>query len=414
MKANTTGLRLWYALSLIAIATLCLTVAAAAQTEKFLHSFNNNGTDGYGPYYGGLVSDASGNLYGTTALGGGDIQAGTVFELSHRAAGWSERVLYSFSGADGRNPEGALTFDAAGNLYGTTAAGGANNNSGTVFELSPKAGAWMEKVLYNFGANSTDGQFLFGAVTLDSAGNVYGVTGNGGTYGHGTVFELSPLSSGTWTETILLNFEYSNGAYPQGTLIFDTTGNLYGTTAQGGLAGNGVVFELSPSSRGGWTETILYNFDSSQGPVFPAAGVIMDSAGNLYGTGSGGGAFNSGAAFKLSPSGGTWTETTMHSFNSRLGDGSFPRGLTMDSAGNFYGTTAEGGNTGCFSHGCGIVFKLTPSGNSWTETILHRFGNGTDGEDPRSSVVLDAAGNLYGTTVSGGAFGLGTAFEIVP
>ena len=414
MKANKTSFRFGHVLSLIAIATLCLTMGAAAQTEKFVHSFSNNNIDGNLPLYGGLVSDAVGNLYGTTALGGA-ISAGVVYELSPRAGGgWSERVQYSFTGTGGRNPEGALTFDAAGNLYGTTAAGGANNNSGTVFELSPKAGAWTEKVLYNFGANSTDGQFLYGGVTLDSAGNVYGVTGSGGTSGFGTVFELSPSSSGTWTETILLNFDSTNGAYPQGTLIFDTAGNLYGTTGRGGAAGNGVVFELSPSSGGGWTETILYDFNSSKGPVSPAAGVIMDSAGNLYGTGSGGGAFNVGAAFKLSPSGGTWTETTMYSFiTGSRGDGNLAHGLTMDSAGNFYGTTAEGGSNVC-QRGCGIVFKLTPSGNSWTETILHRFGSGTDGHDPRSEVVVDAAGNVYGTATAGGAFGVGMVFEIVP
>src|SRR5258708_1126399 len=152
-------------------------MGAAAQTETFVHSFSNNNIDGNLPLYGGLVSDAVGNLYGTTALGGA-ISAVVVYELSPRAGGgWSERVLYSFTGTGGRNPEGALTFDAVGNLYGTTAAGGANNNSGTVFELSPKAGAWTEKVLYNFGAYSTDGQFLYAGVTLHSPGHVYPLTG---------------------------------------------------------------------------------------------------------------------------------------------------------------------------------------------------------------------------------------------
>jgi uncharacterized repeat protein (TIGR03803 family) len=328
--------------------------------EKVLRSFGN-GTDGYAPS-AGLIFDAAGNLYGTTQYGGGANAYGTVFELTPAGGGnWTETVLYSFrSGTDGAVPGAGLIFDAAGNLYGTTTAGGPNN--GTVFELTPTtAGGWTEQVLYRFcsQANCTDGQYPYGSLIFDAAGNLYGTTEFGGTYGAGTVFKLTPAAGGGWTETVLYSFgRGTDGASPLVGLIFDVVGNLYGTTTFGGTYGAGTVFELTPTAGGGWTETVLHSFNPNNGTdgFNPYAGLIFDAAGNLY------------------------------------------------------GTTYYGG-----SYGGGTVFELTPAaGGGWTETVLRSFGNGTDGFWPYAGLIFDHAGNLYGTTEYGGTHNYGTVFELTP
>ncbi len=402
------------ALSMLAMATLLSTTNAAAQSEKFLHSFSNTGRDGNQPR-AGLVFDAAGNLYGTTSLGG-TAGVGTVFELSPRSGGgWSSRTLHSFTnGKDGNTPYAGLIIDAAGNLYGTTLFGGVFG-FGSVFEMTPTSGGWTEKVIYSF-HESNDGIFPYAGLTMDAAGNLYGTTRESTSADQGTVFELSPTSSGAWTEKILVSFNGSNGASPLGGVIFDSAGNLYGTTEEGGAYGYGTVFEMSPSS-GGWSETVLYSLNNNGvDPLYPFAGLTIDSAGNLYGTAVDGAAFGGGAVFELSPSGGTWNESIVHAFNYNNNfDGINPEAsLTVDSAGNLYGTTNLGGNCSV-TFGCGTVFKLAPSSGSWTETILHNFGStGIDGQQPEAAVILDSSGNLYGTTKAGGTFGDGTVFEIKP
>jgi uncharacterized repeat protein (TIGR03803 family) len=414
MKADKTSFRLGYAISLIAIAMLFITGSATAQTEKFLHSFNTT-NDGSEPN-AGLVFDATGNLYGTTQVGG-TAGIGTVFQLIPRTGGgWTERVIHNFTnGVDANSPQDNLIIDSAGNLYGTGLGGGLYQ-FGAVFELSPSGHGWTEKVLHSFQGNGIDGNDPFGPLTLDAAGNLYGTTERGGTSNDGTVFELSPTSSGPWTETILFSFVGSNGANPLGGVVFDSSGNLYSTTQMGGAFGYGCVFELSPSSSG-WTETVLYSFNNNNvDTIFPYAGVVMDSAGNLYGMGEAGTEFGGGAVFELSPSGGTWTESLLHTFlyNSKNLDGIHPEdGLTIDAAGNLYGTTRWGGS-GKDTEGDGTVFKLSFSGGTWTEKILHNFNSGTDGKQPVGGVILDASGNIYGTTQEGGTFGNGTVFEIIP
>jgi uncharacterized repeat protein (TIGR03803 family) len=254
---------------------------------------------------------------------------------------------------------------------------------------------------------------------MDGAGNLYGTTREGPGGKMGTVFELSPTSSGPWTENILHSFTGSDGANPLGGVVFDSAGNLYGATEEGGDYGYGAVFELSPSASG-WSETVLYSFNSNGvDPIYPFTGLAIDSAGNLYGTAVDGAAYGGGAVFELTNSGGTWKESVVHAFNYSGGDGFSPQAsLTLDSSGNLYGTTSYGGSGKCTSDGsvigCGIVFKLTPSGSAWTETILHNFKTGVDGERPEAGVILDASGNLYGTTLFGGTFDDGAVFEIVP
>jgi uncharacterized repeat protein (TIGR03803 family) len=409
-------------LAISAMVMLLTAATAIAQTEAFLHSFDYNPPtlyDGKQPE-ASLVMDAAGNLYGTTTTGGKQ-GWGTVFELSPRpTGGWSERILHNFNnnGFDGTKPFANVILDAAGNLYGTTSSGGFSG-AGIVFELARgSANAWTEKILYTFrGLGGHDGAFPFGGVIFDAAGNLYGTTLSGGkTSNGGTVFELTPTTSGSWTETILFSFTGQSGSRPMGNLIFDSTGNLYGTTEVGGAAALGNVYELSPSA-GSWSETVLYAFQSNGiDPQYPAAGLVMDSAGHLYGTGVNGGQFSGGAVFELSQSGGTWNETILHQFDySNNHDGINPAcALAFDAAGNLYGTTAAGGNASLGINGLGTVFKLTPSSSGWAETIVHNF-RGKDGQQPEAGLIFDAAGNLYGTTQQGGIpAGDGTVFEITP
>jgi uncharacterized repeat protein (TIGR03803 family) len=401
-------------LSLIAITTLLTSTQAFGQPEKFLHSFGVTSTDGVQPR-AGLAMDASGNLYGTTSQGGtGGI--GTVFELSPKTGGgWSYKVIHNFAnnGVDGNYPNGSLIIDASGNLYGTTRQGGFQG-LGMVFEMvKSSTGGWTEKVLHAF-RDSNDGIAPFAGLVFDSAGNLYGTTQGGGVgNSDGTVFELSPTSSGPWTENILFSFGGTNDANPECALVLDSAGNLYGTTIFGGANGLGSVFELSYSA-GVWSEAVLHSFSNNgTDPVYPFTGLAIDPAGNLYGSGVEGAAFGGGAIFELTPSSGSWTYTIIYSFNfNNSHDGINPEdNLILDSAGNLYGTTNQGGTGTCTAFGCGTAFKLSPSGGSWTETVLHNF-MGADGENPVAGLSLDASGNLYGTTLVGGSFSQGIAFEI--
>jgi uncharacterized repeat protein (TIGR03803 family) len=338
--------------------------AGGGWTEKVLHIFNGNGKgiDGTEPL-GGLILDSSGNLYGTTSTGGTGsctYGCGVVFELTPTSEGyWGEKILHTFTnnGKDGQHPLGNLIFDAAGNLYGTTSAGGPYGG-GTVFESASKTGA--SRILHNFG-NGKDGINPQADLIFDASGNLYGTTANGGPYGGGTVFELTPKTGG-WGEKILHNFNNNgkDGYGPYAGLIFDAAGNLYSTTAYGGTYGYGTVFELTPKS-GGWAETILYSIAS--GSPGPLTGVIFDAAGNLYGTTDDGGTTNGGIVFELTPAGGgTWTATILHNLMGGAMDGCYVHGgLVFDASGNLYGTTAL---CGAYYYsvflGDGTVFEITP------------------------------------------------------
>jgi len=393
----------------------------AADTEKVLVSFT--GPDGANPQ-AGLIFDAKGNLYGTTLAGGSTTcvnypGCGTVYRLSPEPGGtWHKTVLHYFTDTDGEYPYGTLVQDKAGNLYGTTN-WGANNicnflnfhGCGDVFELSPGPNdTWTFKLIHRF--NGTDGANPASTLIFDSAGNLYGTTSGGPSNGPGTVFELQPSGKGAWALNTLYTFKgVPDGSAPYGSLVFDTAGNLYGTTSTGGPANAGTVFELSPATDGGWTETVLYSFLSSGG-TDPSVGVILDSTGNLYGTTvSSGGTCGCdyGTVFELvRGTGGTWTKTTLHTFTSN--DGHSPLGLVLDTAGNLYGVTFVGG-----SSNDGTVFELSPgSGGAWTETQLHVFG-GADGAGPVGSLIFDSTGNLYGASAYGGADNnKGTVFEVSP
>jgi uncharacterized repeat protein (TIGR03803 family) len=370
-----------------------IAVSCAAGTVTTLYSFGTSAADGEGPD-ARLVRDSAGNLYGTTFRGGAN-DLGTVFKVS---ASGTESVLHSFgaSASDGTYPQGGLIMDSAGNLYGTTTEGGAIlDDPGTVYKISPSG---TETILYSF-TLSSDGAGPHGDLIMDSAGDLYGTTDSGGVHdSDGTIFKIS--TSGTETVLYSLGAIANDGVQPEAGLITDSAGNFYGTTMSGGANDRGTVFKIASG-----TESVLYSFGASAADGTQAeSDLIMDSAGNLYGTTPGGGANGDGTVYKISPSG---TETILYSFGANATDGQAPfEGLLMDSAGNLYGTT-EGG--GAHSNG-GTVFKISASG---METVLYSFGaNAADGQYPTASLIMDSAGNLYGTTTAGGTNGGGTVFSI--
>jgi uncharacterized repeat protein (TIGR03803 family) len=395
-----------------------------AQTFQVIHNFTG-GVDGQEPNYGFTI-DAAGNLYGTTFEG--DTGTGTAYKLAHKGTGWGLDPLYVFTiTRNGVIPYAALVIGRDGKLYGTTGFGGIGPCSsynhmgcGTVFSLQ-NTGAichttycpWIETPLYKFSGGS-DGAVPYGAtVVFDQTGNIYGTTFAGGrgtcSGGCGVVYKLTPTGGG-WTESVLYSFDGgSDGASPWAGVTLDEAGNIYGTTASGGAFGVGTVYELSPSGSG-YTKKILHSFQTQSDGSEPYAGVVLDRSGNLYGATQFGGSGGGGTAFELSPSGGSWTYTVIYPFvGSGGGHAKGPVGdLAMDNAGNLYGTT-----TGDGAFRFGSVFKLTPGSGSWTYTSLHDFTGGSDGQLPRSNVVFDASGNLY-STAYGGVDGKGVVFEITP
>jgi len=404
-----------YALALL-IALFTLPAAYGQQPKfKVLYTFcsASNCTDGKTPY-AGLTRDGDGNLYGTTVFGGA-YGEGTIFkvdttersffatETRFRVDACHETVLYSFgqNSADGAEPCAHLIRDAEGNMYGTTDDDGPNK-AGTVFRIDSTG---REALLYSFCSPgicaTTGGEYPTGGLISDGAGNLFGVARYGGIYGAGTVFKLDNARHMTVLYSFCEDQDCADGGVPQASLIEDAEGNLYGTTTLGGANQAGTVFKVDPTGR----ETVLYSFcaftDCPDGS-YPYGGLIQDASGNLYGTTTYGGAHQKGTVFKLDSTG---RETVLFSFAG--GDGANPvADLIQDASGNLYGTTYYGGR----SNG-GAVFKLDSAGN---ETVLHSFcalHNCADGLFPYAGVIQDAAGNLYGTTSSGGA-GAGTVFML--
>lgn len=357
----------------------------ARATETVLYSFT--GATGSKPW-GRLVIGAAGALYGTTGYGGKN-NDGTVFKVDSKG---TETVLHSFgSGAtDGIEPS-SLIMGNAGNLYGTTEQGGAYRD-GTVFRVSPTG---AETILHSFGSGTTDAATPVDLV-MESTGSFYGLTLFGGPKGGGTVFKLSR----TGGVTVLYSFGGVQGGGPWGGLVLGKAGNLYGTTRSGGAHGDGTVFKVGPTG----TETVLYSGGSTPNDGLLPLRLVMDSAGNLYGVTEVGGANQDGTLFKISPSG---KMTTLYSFGGTANDGDTPEGILIGKeTGNLFGTTLKGG-----TNGDGTVFEFDPRND--TETILYSFAGGrSDGEHPMTSLVMDDAGNLYGTTLSGGAHGDGTVFKM--
>jgi uncharacterized repeat protein (TIGR03803 family) len=402
---------------------LSLTTVASrpvhAQTFTVLYTFGAVLEDAANSM-AGVIRDLAGNLYGTTN-GGGALAQGTVFELAPVAGGgWTETILHSFAGgaADGADPRAGLIRDSKGNFYGTTIYGGAFNQ-GTVFKLAPATGgSWTETILYSF-TGGTDGAYPFYGSLVLAGGYLYGTTYEGGDLsclnvpGCGVVFRVKATGG---HESVLHSFSYNppsqnDGAYPFGGVSRDTAGNVYGVTYGGGSTGDGVVFKLSPATGGGWAETLLHTFsDTSPDGVGSYAGLVRDKAGNLYGTTSGENFIQGavGTIFEVDSAG---TETLPHIFTGPPSDGGGPMSnLILDGKGNLYGTTPGGG-----TYGAGAIFKLSPTSGGWTETILYSFTGGADGSSPLGTLLRDSAGNLYGTTYTGGVGAVsGVVFELTP
>jgi uncharacterized repeat protein (TIGR03803 family) len=431
------------AIALVAFATLATIVVPAAQAQSFavLHTFNGKAQGGQP--YGAVIFDASGNLLGTTSAAGNpndcseDGGCGVVFRLSSSTSGlWPETVIYNFLPSTGGTPTGTLLLNSAGDIYGVVETGGgaplcggAAQGCGVVWELSPLAsGGYQESALQTFD-DGPDGGIPYSAVIADAAGNLYGTTTSGGNtsacggFGCGVVYRLSPNGSGGYTETILYAFnDSSDGSVPYASLIMDAAGNLFGTTFQGGhfskacfSQGCGVVFELSPSPSGSWTESVLHTFQGSPDGTNPIGGVVLDASGNLWGTTGYGGSRGYGTVFELTPQAGSWKETLVHSFTGGSdGNGPFAS-VILDSAGNIYGTTSAGGNlNACTTGGCGVVFKLAKVNGAWSESVLHAFTNVPDGSYPEDALAFGSDGNLYGTALFGGVFNQGTVFRVAP
>jgi uncharacterized repeat protein (TIGR03803 family) len=406
--------------AIVFVASLALANPAwAGVHEKVLYTFG--GANGADPETK-LVYTASGALFGTAGVGGNTTTCpnpngcGVVFELSTPKDGVRHyHLLYVFNGggSDGMYPLGNIVFDSAENLYGVTEFGGSGDyGCGTVYKLSPAVGGqWTETVIHSFDCDSTDGSEPLAGLVMDAAGNLYGTTGFGGTTGHGTVYELSPNSEGSWSETILYNFSSENaGGYePSAELIIDPAGNLYGSTTSGGTADYGTVFELFNTSDG-WREDVLYNPSGVKGLGRPAGPLWRDATGNLYGVANST-KFAGGAVFELTQNAdGSWTESTLHEFGIPPVDGNEPSsGLAVDSGGSMYGTTTAGGTYGDY----GTVYSLTPkTEGGWSYSQIYSF-NGAPQFNPNCGITLGAANTLYGVTEDDSIPASGGAYEIV-
>jgi hypothetical protein len=443
----------------LGIVMATVSVASASWKEKVLYSFQGGLNDGAGPA-GGVVLDKAGNLYGATTGGGPDSCApignacGLVFQLSppvKQGDHWTETIIFQFKGKganDASAPSGGVILDSAGNVYGVTAYGGTGDcvnvgvtaGCGTVYELSPpvKHGdPWTETILHSF-KSGKDGYFPWGSLTFDAQGNLYGATQFGGGKGTtcnpyyqycGTVFELSPTKQkgGAWTEKVLHSFgSGKDGANPNGGLVLDSKGAIYGTTRSGGnqgcktswSLGCGTVVSLSPPRRKGgpWTEKLLHVFSGGADGAGTVAGLTVGNNGDLYGT-AGGGSQQFGIVFRLaSPKrGGHWIETVLHNFTGGH-DGRGPTsGVVFGEDGSLYGAIFGGTIFG------GVVYRLNPVARRrfWALSVVHNFTGNPDGAYPEANMVFDKAGNLYSTTQAGGTGqscngGCGAVFDVSP
>ena len=389
---------------------------ASAQTENTLLSFS--GTNGSTPYTG-LIEDAKGHLYGATGAGG-TTGWGTVYELIHDRQGtWKQKVLYSFGpdgSSDGASPQMQyLAVDSHGALYGTTRYGGAGKN-GTVFKLTRGKSQWTEQILYSF-TGGPDGSQPMGTLTIDPKGNLYGTAQIGGdaTCNCGVVYELKRGKGGTYTQVVLHAFTgvppnrqcgliYDGYAPNYSSVARDSAGNLYGTTSQGGTCDNsGTVWELSPAGGGSWNYSVLHAVVFGDPDTNPNGGVVLDSQGNLYGMGG------YSAIYELVKAQG-YAHQIIYYVNNEIDAGDDT--VTFDQAGNLYWTTFGGGGTGY----TGSVEELSPDGQGgWNHSTLYAFAQGqAPGTQLWAGVMLDASGNLYGTSSTGGSGGDGTAWEITP
>ena len=376
-------------------------------SEHVLYSFTG-GADGGDPATS-LTFTGIGNLNGTTVVGGG-YACGTVFALSSQHGSWQESVLYNFTCyADGKNPYGGVTLGPRGKFYGTTVSGGSGGSCGStgcgvVFKWSAKS----EKVLHSF-TGGNDGFGPGSAVVFEFPDKLFGTTPDGGKYGAGVVYELT-LHGKSWRERVIHAFTggKDGGTGSLGSLLLDSSGNLYGVTETGGKYGAGTVYKMSPAAKKKWKLTTLYAFKGTPDAASPYGGLIADTSGDLYGTTYYGGAYGQGAVFELrARNHGKYRERVLYSFTGSS-DGGSPTSTLLLSGTTLYGTASAGGG----SCGCGTVFGVDSIHGG--ENVLHTFAGGTDGAYPYYGVTADSSGNLYGTTAAGGNANQGVVYEVTP
>jgi uncharacterized repeat protein (TIGR03803 family) len=425
----------------VTLFTLANVVPTSAQTESVIVEFQYNTTTGAYPL-GALAPGENGTLFGTTSVGVDCGTVFKLTPPVAQGGAWKYNLLYSFTCVeDGASPTGSLLLGKAGKIYGTTqnGSGSGYDSTGVVYELTPPeepGSPWTETVLHKF-SGGTDGGNPTNGVIADGEGKLYGTTRLGGKFGYGTVFRLSPPAQvgGVWEETVLYNFQLQedSGSYPDPTgLVMSASGSLYGATSATTRYNVGTVFELSPpsSGKGNWALNVLYEFSGGADGGQPSGSMVFDSSGALYGTALEGGSLENGAIYKLTPpttQGGAWTESVLYSFQGQgVGDGYDPVGTpAFDSTGAIYGVTESGGIESCGGNdsGCGIAYKLSPpvsQGGEWTEQVLHAFTGGSDGDYPPAGVAVVGT-DVYGTTIWGGTgpcqenaapVGCGTVFQI--
>ena len=397
-------------LAIILAAAWVATAAWAASTTKLIYSFAGNNDGEYTDTE--LVMDSAGNLYGTSVQGG-TFGGGTIFEVTPAGI---HTVLYNFTGgADGGEPYKGVTLDAEGNLYGTAVTGGGGScegGCGVVFKLTNSGGTWTESVIHTF-SGGKDGSGPGSPVAIDKHGNLYGTTPTGGANGVGVVYQLKPNSVGDWNFHLIHTFTggVDGGGGSAGRLLIDPAGNLYGVCTVGGANGFGTVFEIS-SLQGKLQLTTLYAFRDQPDGALPYGGVILDQAGNLYGTTYYAGANDLGTVYELVHANGNWTEKVLYSFKGGA-DGASPiSSLVSDAAGNLYGTTSDGGAASC---SCGVIFKMTAGGNgTWSEGVAYRFPGAPNPGFAYNGLVRGSAGNFFGATVHGGSGNDGAIYEFTP
>jgi len=402
---NLTSLsfRTMAAMALTVFALTAFAAAAHAQSFQVIHTFT--GPDGAIPR-AGLSIDRGGKLYGTTYAGHEGSGWGGVYQMRQHGSSWVFGTLQIFDG----QPLDRVVFGPNGTLYGTSPSNLVSYHYGYIFNLRPPLNVcttvmcnWDASVLYGFSGGNDGATPKGAALVFDRAGNMYGTTTSGGS-GNGVVYELSPGG----VQTPIYQFAGSpDGATPYSGVVFDSAGNLYGVTTAGGASGNGAVYELSPNG-GGWTEQVIYSFTGGSDGSNPVGGLVVDGAGNIYGSTANGGSGGGGTVFELSPNGGGWSYNLLHSFSGGANCGPWAE-PSFDSAGNLYATTLCDGLTGN-----GNVFELVNSGGNFTYSSVYDFTGGNDGKRPYSNVAFDSSGNLYGTTSVGGADTSGVVWEITP
>jgi len=399
--------------AVLAVMAVLVGAAWAASTTQVIYSFAGGNDGEYTDTE--LVIDSVGNLYGTSVQGG-TFGSGTVFELTPSGSGWTHTVLYNFTGgADGGEPYKGVTLDAHGNPYGTAVTGGGGScegGCGVVYKLTNSGGVWTQSVIHAF-TGGNDGSGPGSPVAFDKHGNLYGTTPTGGAKGFGVVYQMKPGANGSWNLIVLHAFTGGTDGLggSASRLLVDAAGNLYGVNTVGGANGFGNVYEITPSG-GKWQLTTLYSFKDQPDGASPYGGVIFDKSGNLYGTTYYAGANDVGTVYKLTHNGGSWTESVIYSFKGGS-DGDSPIStLVTDAQGNLYGTTSDGGAAKC---GCGTIFRLAPgSGGAWNESVVYRFPGTPKPGFAYNGMVSDGKGNFYGATVHGGSGNDGAIYHFVP